>query len=474
MSSKALLEDGETPSDLAVGLEVTQQDHRVGDVADVDGRLNLAEQPVGRENHERQDPGAREIAEQVVEPVHELSLAGHRLKVSADAVDRDDAYTAVLDVGADHLRELAGRDRSYLHLTQLDEAAFDVIVERHRQRSHASQQRAHALVETVDRRRDAAKRRGVAVQRRERALARAGRPGDHASRPCFETAAEELVDAFVPAGDGLSYPDSRGAGHHSRVDAQATGSDVRVVVPGGEVHPAHLRDEHASPRSAELRSVHLEPDHSVDERLQRPVGKLAAESGGKHRRTRHGVEELLQAQDLTPQLVARVDEDPELAQRVDEQTLRLVLSDRRFDRVGDFGELDVAGGEDRLATARRVPDIGRELGERDSLQVPTVRRDDIAQLGERLKQRDPQAPLSGRGAGAQKLETKGGLARAGRSVDEVDPPGGEPTTEDRIQAVDPGAVAFRTRLRHEPSLLYAAPLYRLPGARATTASRARA
>ena len=93
----ALLHDRDRLADPSLRLEVAQQDHAVGEIADVDRRVHRADQAVLREHEHRGHAVLPEVAEQLVQMQQEEPLLRHRVEIAVEAVDDQDAHLVVLD-----------------------------------------------------------------------------------------------------------------------------------------------------------------------------------------------------------------------------------------------------------------------------------------------------------------------------------------------------------------------------------------
>ena len=90
------------------GLEIAQQDDRVGEIGDVDRGLHVADQPVLGDGQEGRRALAVEELQQLVHVQDQLLLLGHRLLVAVEAVDHDGARAEAFDARPHPLREFAG------------------------------------------------------------------------------------------------------------------------------------------------------------------------------------------------------------------------------------------------------------------------------------------------------------------------------------------------------------------------------
>ena len=84
---RPLLDDGNGAADRARSLEVAQQDHRVGEIGDVDRRLHVAHQPVLGDGQEGRNTLAIEELQQFVHVQDQRILLRHRRLISVQAVD---------------------------------------------------------------------------------------------------------------------------------------------------------------------------------------------------------------------------------------------------------------------------------------------------------------------------------------------------------------------------------------------------
>ena len=107
-----------------------QQQHRIGEIAGVDGRLHLRpDQAVMRADEERRDALLRQEHQQLVELNHEEPLLGHRVEVAVEAVDDDNLDAGRFDRFANQMRELARRQLRRVDLHEVDQPRFDVLLD---------------------------------------------------------------------------------------------------------------------------------------------------------------------------------------------------------------------------------------------------------------------------------------------------------------------------------------------------------
>src|SRR3954447_16422121 len=129
VSAGAPLDQRDRLADLAEGLEVAQQDHRIGQIREVDRRLQgLSHQPRLGHHEQGQDPLLVEIGEQLVQMEQEEALLRHGVPVAVQAVEHHDAG-AVLDRAADVEGELARRQLGGIDLADGDSPLLDVAAQ---------------------------------------------------------------------------------------------------------------------------------------------------------------------------------------------------------------------------------------------------------------------------------------------------------------------------------------------------------
>src|SRR5688500_2552846 len=105
----ALFQYGDRLAHLAARLEVAQQHHRVGEIADVDRTLHVPDQALLRVDHQGDHAELAEVGEQLVQLDQHEMFFRHRVDVTIEAVDDDGARAGFLDGIADALYELARR-----------------------------------------------------------------------------------------------------------------------------------------------------------------------------------------------------------------------------------------------------------------------------------------------------------------------------------------------------------------------------
>src|SRR4029453_18170256 len=149
----ALLQYRDRLTNHAAGLEVAQDDDRVGQVAGVDRRLHLhADQAVLRADQKRGDTGLAEERQQLVQLDDQELLVRHRVEIAVEAVDDDDPGVVLRDRPADVVNEFAGRQLRGVDLAHADPAGIDMRLEVHAHAGAARKQRLDALVEDKQRR----------------------------------------------------------------------------------------------------------------------------------------------------------------------------------------------------------------------------------------------------------------------------------------------------------------------------------
>ncbi len=123
-----LLEHAHRLVDLAVRLEVAEQQDRVGQVADVDLAHPADHQPVLGDDHDRDHPLLVEVGEQLVQVGDEEPLLGHGVHVPVQAVD-DDHLRPALDDPPDLVGEGPGGQLGGVDLLGVEEPVGLVLPE---------------------------------------------------------------------------------------------------------------------------------------------------------------------------------------------------------------------------------------------------------------------------------------------------------------------------------------------------------
>jgi hypothetical protein len=186
-----------------------------------------------------------------------------------------------------------------IHLPHGHRAVVGVLAQVDAQPVHAREEGVLALVEDEHRRALAPSRGGRDELGCQRGLAGAGRADDERARAALEPAAQEVVHRVDAAGEFLLVEVGAVFGRDKpRVDAQAAGEEVVVVVAAAEAPAAML--QHAKP--APVRSVFgqqlLQHEHAVRDRLHLQVAPRAGEIVEQQHGTTPPAEELLQRQQL--------------------------------------------------------------------------------------------------------------------------------------------------------------------------------
>ena len=220
-----------------VGLEVAQQDDRVGEVARVDRASASAPTRPCWATTEIVDTPAAEVGEQLVELRDEEPLLGHGVEVAVEAVDDDHRRVRRCSTARRiAVGELAGRELGGVDLREHDAAARDVAVDVDAEAGGAARGRSRAA-----RRRRTWRRARRARRRRPRSgwrasTCRAGRADEQRRRAALEPAAEqgvELARSRSRRGCALSAPrDARRRPAAGRRRARRSRSRSRGSRPG--------------------------------------------------------------------------------------------------------------------------------------------------------------------------------------------------------------------------------------------------
>src|SRR6185437_8929247 len=193
VSSGALLHHRKRAADAPARLEEAQQQHRVGEVGEVDRGLHGADQAVLGEDHDGHHALLAEIAQQLVHLQGEVGLLRHGVLVAGERVQHDDAG-AGFDSVADHGRQFAGRELGGVHVLQAEQAGALVLRQVDAHAAAALQQHAARLVERHHQRLLATVHGGGQELQRQRGLAGAGRPDDERAGAAVEPAAQQTIE----------------------------------------------------------------------------------------------------------------------------------------------------------------------------------------------------------------------------------------------------------------------------------------
>jgi hypothetical protein len=110
---------GDCLAHFPASLEITQEQDIIGEIADVDRALQRQANGAGlSQNHDREHPAISEISKQFVQMHRKELLSRHRLEISVQAIEENDANIVALDVLPD-VRDQFSRG----HLRRID--AFD-------------------------------------------------------------------------------------------------------------------------------------------------------------------------------------------------------------------------------------------------------------------------------------------------------------------------------------------------------------
>jgi hypothetical protein len=147
MVAAALLDHGQSATDAAIELKVTEHDHRIGEVTNIERGSHWSDQTVLGENQDRQDAELAEKAEQLVHLKDEETLVRHSVEIAVQAVNNDDSGTIVLDGASDQVGEFPGRQLCGINLLDPDEAGLRRFIQGQTQGAGASVHSASPFIE---------------------------------------------------------------------------------------------------------------------------------------------------------------------------------------------------------------------------------------------------------------------------------------------------------------------------------------
>src|SRR3954447_25742982 len=193
VGTRAALDQRDGLAHLAEGLEVAQQDHRIGQVGEIHRRLQrLAQEARLRHDQQGQHPLLIEVGEQLVQMEQEEALLGHGVLIAVQAVDHHDPG-APLDRAADVVGELSRRELGRVHPADRDPAFLEVAAEAETQPLGPADPGIRRFVEGIDHSALPSARRRRDVLRRQGRLADAGRAEEHDAGPAVDAAAQHGV-----------------------------------------------------------------------------------------------------------------------------------------------------------------------------------------------------------------------------------------------------------------------------------------
>ncbi|KAF1854886.1 hypothetical protein Lal_00009772 [Lupinus albus] len=435
---RAALDDGDGAVQAAVRFEKAQQDRGVAQVAQVDVVADFADQSVLAEHQHGRDALLVQVRQELVHLQRQELLARHRLQVGVQAVDGDEGGALFLHRVAQHLRELAGRQFGRVDMIDQQPARFHEGPQRHPERGAAGVERGQALVEQVERRGLAALQRRQQAARRQRGLADAGRADDQAVGAARQPAAQQGVQLGRAGRAHLGREVARVFGRHQ---AREHGDPARlqdvVVVAAAEADAAHLDDVHAAALLAEFLGDLVEADDPVRDAVQvlvRCAGLVVEQEDGAAARG----EELLQRQDLAAVAQRILRQQAHFRQAVEHDAGRPDPVDLVHHVARRLAQLHFGGVEDRLLRIRVEHQVAGQLEDLEAVDRPAVARGDGHQFVRRFRQRDVQPAFAARRAVEQELQAQRGLARAGRTLDEVDALRCQAAAENIVEAGNAG------------------------------------
>ena len=103
MVSHALLEHGDHLANFPFAFEVAEEKDGIGEVADVDFGVQVADQTLLGENQEADDSPLIEVGEQLVEVQGEIALAGHAARTRGETDPAMAAHLAVARFFAENI-----------------------------------------------------------------------------------------------------------------------------------------------------------------------------------------------------------------------------------------------------------------------------------------------------------------------------------------------------------------------------------
>ena len=166
MLAAAHLHHRDRLANLAVELEVAQEDYRVGEVARVDRGVHLrAHQAVLRGDQHARHAALPEIGQHFVQLDDEELLVRHRVEIPVQAVDDHDPGVLHFHCAAHLVHEFARRKLGRVDLLHNDEPGIDMLAQRNAKSVEAAEKGVGAFIEDEERRGLAAFRGGGAEKR---------------------------------------------------------------------------------------------------------------------------------------------------------------------------------------------------------------------------------------------------------------------------------------------------------------------
>src|SRR6185437_6867302 len=130
VASAALLHHRKRAAHRAVILEVTQHQHGVAEIADVQRRFHGTDQPVLRKHQHRKHAQLAEVTQQLVHLKDEETLVRHRVEIAVQTVDDDNSSVVLFHCSADPVREFSGPQLRGIDLVEPDHPVFHCVIER--------------------------------------------------------------------------------------------------------------------------------------------------------------------------------------------------------------------------------------------------------------------------------------------------------------------------------------------------------
>jgi hypothetical protein len=257
--------------------------------------------------------------------------------------------------------------------------------------------------------------------RGQRRFAGAGRAHDQRAGAAIDAAAEHLVERRHTARHRILIDEAAMfRRNETRINDDATGLDVEVVIAVAEIQPADLHELQPAPRVSIHRRVALQLHHAMGDALQLQVVHLGRPIVEEQYRDVPIGEELFQRQDLLAIAQCALGQQANLGKRVEDDAFRLEAIDFRQHRLDRLSELDLRWIEDRgvffferLLTDELFEDV--YVG-----HVPVVGLRHVLQLGARFGEREIQPDFAVSRAFQQELQPERGLADAGIALQQVD------------------------------------------------------
>ena len=323
-------------------LEIPQQDHRIGEIGNVDGRLHVPDNAVLSNSQKRVDSLPVQILQQLVHMEDQQFFFRHGGLVAVEAVDDDRFCVSGVDDCANEMRELAGRQLRGIHLLDHERAGL----------AHRFQIDAHFSIRSKSRPSSSSNTNIAAFSPRrtavdeeldgERALAGACRPKDQRAGALFDPTAQKRVE-FGDAGGGASSLEPRVVlgGDQPRKDGRPAGSYRKVVIAEADGSSAIFRNPKPPTFGAVVGRQLLQLNDAVDDAVRGLVRNLGSQIvKQQHGRAPTG-EIMLDRQKLPPISQRALREKADLRQTVEDHPDRLRALKRREYRTGRLAELQI-------------------------------------------------------------------------------------------------------------------------------------